>query len=308
MTLSRFSGQYRAVSFNYGGNGVEVPDPLVVVAAPGVSGAATLTVQNGWFACSDGTIVTPFNTNAPVSVVNASGVDTQTPSAVSTYVQSNLFGPTATVTATWTNAHYPGDRISSGTVGLQEAINFANSKGGGIVIIDADWVQQGGTTAILNAASLPSNGDVQILDNRGGQGAGVQTLSTVLTSAQITTLNSVGVPNLIPAPGAGNLIEIDRLWIECVPNTTAYTGGGNITLAYGTQAAQVAASAVIAATIFTTSGTVAEIGSALPVTPANTPSSNLLNKGVGLFAATADFAAGNTTAIVKVSYRILTGF
>ena len=65
-------------------------------------------------------------------------------------VQSSLYGPTATVTATWTNAHYAGDRVSSGTAGLQEAINFANSKGsGGTVIVDAAWTTQGGTTAIL---------------------------------------------------------------------------------------------------------------------------------------------------------------
>src|SRR5580698_1249097 len=133
---TRFAGQYRAVEFNYGGIGVDGPQALVVAAGPGTTGSETLTVYGGNISLSDGTIVSVLATTAPINVVNASGIDTVTPSAVSTNVQSNIYGPTATLTATFTYAHYAGDRISSGTVGLQEAINYCNSKGGGTVIVD----------------------------------------------------------------------------------------------------------------------------------------------------------------------------
>lgn len=302
-----FAGQYRAVSFAYG-IAQDIPALEVDMPTGATSAVATqtLSVAFGTVALQDGTLISPLATNAPVVVGTGANADTVTPSAVSNNTPQIYQSSTFTAT-TFSNAHGTGDKVASGTVGLQEAINAANAAGGGVVIVDAAWKQMGGTTAMITAASLPANGLVSIQDSRGGAGAPL-TQTSVLTAAQITTLNTVGVPALLPAPGAGNVYEIDRLWIETVPNTTAFTGGGVVTLAYGTQAAQVAATASIAATIFTTSGTVAEIGSALPVTPANTPSSNLLNKAVGLYAATADFAAGNTTAIVKVAYRILTGF
>lgn len=306
MSLSRFAGQYKATAFAYGGSGSDFPAPLVVVSGSGASGASTLTVQNGWITLSDGTQVFPLATTAPINVGTDGNAETVTPSAVSNNVQSNVYGPTSTVTATYANGHSAGDRIGSGTVGLQEAINYAALKGGGQVLIDGAWTTAGGTSAILAAAVLPSSGTVSILDLRGGAG-NLQTLTVAVPNAQVLTLNTVGVP-LLPAPGAGNLYEIDRLWIECVSSTPAFTGGGNLTAAYGTQAAQTAATVVIAATVFTGSATVAQIGSALPVTPAVGASSVLLNKAVGLYAATADFAAGGGSAIVKVSYRVLTGF
>lgn len=308
MSLSRFSGQYRAVDFNYGGPADDAPAPLTVVAGPGVSGAGTLTVQNGFVTLSDGTKVSPLATTASISVINALGKDTVTPSAVTNNLQSNLYGLTSSVTATFTYAHSAGDRICSGTAGLQEAINYANSKGGGTVIVDNAWATAGGTAAILNAATLPSNGTVQILDNRGGQGAPLQTLTLTIPNASVLTLSSVGYP-LIPAPGAGNLIQVERLWLEQIAATAAFASGGVITAAYGTQAAQTACTASIAATVLTGgSGTTNQIGTALPVSPANGNSSALLNKAVGLYAATGDFTTGGGTLLVKISYRILTGF
>ena len=54
---SRFSDQYRAVDFNYGGLGVDQPPPLRVASAPGVSGSQTLTLYGGTITLTDGTIV-----------------------------------------------------------------------------------------------------------------------------------------------------------------------------------------------------------------------------------------------------------
>lgn len=307
MSLSRFAGQFRALDFAYGGSFSSAPQALTVVSAPGASGAQTVTVQGGQISLSDGTVFSPLATTAPIIIGSAANAETVTPSAVSNNLQSNTFGMSATATATFSNAHYPGDRIGSGTVGLQEAINYANSYGGGTVIVDAKWTANGGTSAILAAATLPSNGTVQILDLRGGQGGQAATLTVAVPNAQVLTLNTVGVP-LIPAPGAGNLIVVERLIVEQIALTAAFANGGVITAAYGTQASQTAATASIAATVFTGgSGTTNQIGTALPVSPANGNSSVLLNKAVGLYAATADFITGGGSAIVKITYRIQTG-
>ncbi len=307
MAITRFAGQYNATSFNYGGLSVDGPQALVVASAPGVTGSQTITVYGGNITLNDGTIVSVLNTNAPISVVNASGSDNQTPSAVSTNVQSNIYGPTATLTINGTYAHYAGDRISSGTAGLQEAINYANSKGGGQVIIDAGWVTQGGTQTILDAVVVPST--VQIVDNRSGQDGVAQTLTVAIPNASVLTLSTVGY-QLLPAPGAGNMYIVDRITVEQVAKTAAFGGTpGNMTAAYGTQGAQVAATGTIAGTILTGgSGTTNQIGMAIGIAPANGNSSVLLNSAIGLYVATNDPTTGAGSLIVKISYRTLTGF
>lgn len=308
MALSRFARQVKAVDFYYGGPFDGAPAPLVVASAPGASGAQTVTVYGGSIALADGTMYSPLATTAPISIGSAANAETVTPSAVSNNQWNQLIGQSATATATFANAHYAGDRIASGTAGLQEAINYANSIGGGTVIVDSGWIANGGTATILNAAALPSNGTVQILDNRGGSGSVQQTITVTVPNASVLTLNTVGYP-LIAAPGAGNVILVDRLVLEQVAATAAFTGGGVITAAWGTQAAQVAATGSIAATVLTGgSGTTNQVGFALGVAPANGNSSSYLNKAVGLYAATADFAAGGGTVIAKVTYRTLTGF
>ena len=304
MGLDRFARQYNASEFAYGVN--TLVGPIMVINGPAATGSGTLILAFGYITLSDGTVVNPLATSASIAVGAGSSYEVVTPSAVS--ASTPLVYASCTVTATFSNLHGNGDQISSGTYGLQEAINFANSQGGGTVIVDSGWTKMGGTTAILNAATLPANGSVQILDNRAGSGSVAQTLTVLIPNAQVLTLNTVGVP-LIPAPGAGNVISVERLWLEQVALTGAFTGGGVITAAYGTQASQTAATASIAATIFTGgAGTTNQIGSALPVSPANGNSSVLLNKAVGLYAATADFAAGGGSGIVKITYRILTGF
>lgn len=304
MALSRFAGQIRAIEFAYGGAFADAPQALVVVSAPGVSGAQTLSVQGGYIVLTDGTVINPLATTAPIIIGSAANAETITPSAVTNNVQSNLYGATATVTATWVNAHYAGDRIGSGTVGLQEAINYASGIGGGEVLVDAKWYTNGGTATILSAATVPAT--VSILDVTGGSPTMSKTV--LVPNASVLTLNTVGVP-LVAAPGAGNLILVDRVVVEQVAVTAAFASGGVITAAYGTQAAQTAATGSIAATVLTGgSGTTNQIGMAIGVAPANGNSSVLLNKAVGLYAATGDFTTGGGSMIVKIQYRIVTGF
>jgi hypothetical protein len=302
MSLSRFAGQYRAVSFNYGGCGIESPAALVVVAGSNAtSTGGTLTVQNGWITLSDGTIVTPFNTNAPVSVINALGNDTQTPSAVSTYVQSNLYGPSATVTATtWTYAHAPGDRVSSGTAGLQEAINYAAAKGGGTVLVDNEWYTQGGTAAILAAATVSSG--VTILNTT--IYAPILTVALPLTLAQILAAYTTPV-SVLAAPGAGNLIDVLDATLNLIYGSAAYSGGGAAQLSYGT-ALTYPATATWASTDFTnlSANSIVKVAGV----DAYVASSNYLNKAITYSNASANFTVGTGgSGLLIVNYRIVTG-
>lgn len=304
---TRFAGQYNAADFNYGGLGVDGPQALVVASGPGTTGVQTLTVYGGSITLSDGTIVSVLNVNAPVNVVNASGEDTATPSSVSTNVQSNIYGPAATLTANFTYAHYAGDRVSSGTVGLQEALNYCSAKGGGSVIVDNAWVTQGGTATILAAAVVPSG--VQIIDNRAGGFAPLQSLTIAIPNASVKTLESVGY-QLIPAPGAGNYIVVEDLVVEQIAKTAAFSGTpGVLTAAYGTQSAQVAATASIAATVLTDgSGTTNYMGAAKGIAPAVATSATYLNSPISLFVATNDPTTGGGSLVVNITYRIITGF
>ena len=295
---TRFAGQYRAVDFNYGGIGLGGPQALVVASGPGTTGSETLTVYSGNIALSDGTIVSVLATTAPINVANAAGLDTVTPSAVSTNVQSNIYGPTATVTGTFTYAHYAGDRISSGTVGLQEAINYASAKGGGTVIVDNEWVVQGGTAAMLAAATFP--GGVELLDNR----VGGQPLKTyvVLTNTQILNLSTTAV-QVLPAPGVGYFYNILKATLVNENAGTAYTSGGAITIGYGTTAGTQALSGTIAASFMTTPTTTQVIQLA-GVNLASTTEALYDNQPIFMNNATGAFATGAGTLKVSLTYTL----
>ncbi len=295
---SRFAGQYRAVDFNYGGIGIDGPQALVVASAPGVTGSQTITVYGGTITISDGTIVSVLNTNAPVSVVNASGNDLQTPSAVSTNVQSNIYGPTATFTISGTYAHYAGDRVSSGTIGLQEALNYASLKGGGRVIVDNEWVVQGGTAAMLAAVTLPAG--VDILDLR----AGGQPLKTyvVLSNAQILALSTTSV-QVLPAPGVGYFYNVLKATLVHESNGTAFTSGGAITIGYGSTAATQALSGTIAAS-FLTSQTTTQVIQLAGVNLGSTTEALYDNQPIAMNNTTGAFATGGGTLKVSLTYTI----
>jgi hypothetical protein len=295
---TRFAGQYRAVDFNYGGIGVGGPPALVVASGPGTTGSETLTVYSGNIPLSDGTIVSVLATTAPINIANAAGVDTVTPSAVSTNVQSNIYGMTATVTGTFTYAHYAGDRISSGTVGLQEAINYANAKGGGTVIVDNEWVVEGGTAAMLAAATLPAG--VDVLDNRvGGQ---PNKTYVVLSNAQILALSSTPV-QILPAPGVGYFYNVLKATLvnECAG--TAYASGGAITIGYGTAVTTQALSGTIATT-FLTGATTVNLIQLAGANLANTTEALYDNQPIFINNATGNYTTGTGTMKVSLTYTL----
>jgi len=146
------AGRLLASAFNYtttilSGSASGTNVTIVVASSPVV-------------AASDGSPYTPFSTNAPVTLgVGLASAETVTPSAVSYTAVSGA----VQLTVTTSNAHNFGETVTSGSGGLQEALNVANSSGGGVVTLDASFT---GTAAQINSAT--GFGQVTIEDIRTG--------------------------------------------------------------------------------------------------------------------------------------------
>jgi len=170
--------QYFAADYAWGIN--PVVEPLVVQSgsnAAGVSG--TLVVAKPSVTLGFGRIVNPiFNTNASVNIDGDTGV---TVSAVSTAYPN---GDTSVTLTTPTHAHGKGSLMSSGTVGLQEAINDAIARtNGGLVIVDAYWTLLGGTTAMIAAATVTAG--VSLMDIRNAAGTSLANPTALTTNGAI---------------------------------------------------------------------------------------------------------------------------
>jgi hypothetical protein len=297
--IARFAGLIDAAAYAYGIS-PDAPAPLQVLSGSTTSGTYTLTCQSSNTPGPNGVKIVP-STTTPITVGFGTNAETVTPSGVSLDNLGNTL-----ITATFANAHSTGDQVRSGTVGLQEALNYASSIGGGQVITSPGWYTLGGTAAIVDAVTVPAG--INFPTN--ADQLGIEQVATIaIPNASVLTLSSVGYA-LIPAPGAGNLIVVSQMVVEQVAKTAAFAGSpGNMTAAYGTQASQTAATGNIAGTILTGgAGTTNQIGMALGIAPANGNSSVLLNKAVGLYVATNDPTTGGGSLIVKIAYKVLSGF
>jgi hypothetical protein len=203
---SRLGGYIVATDFNYGGV-ASLPAALRVYQPnPSAIGSATLTLEYGQVGLSDGTNIAPLNINAPVYVGVGSNAELVTLTAVSNPTPG-IYG-TPTITATFANAHGIGDLVTSGTFGLQEAVNFAVAQGSGTVLIDQTWYNLGGTVAIAEAVAAgltyalnvgQSNNEVRIFDQTTmayfGQRASTNTLlgaPSIPLISQLASLPGVG--------------------------------------------------------------------------------------------------------------------
>lgn len=158
--LSEFGGIFVAARFAFGSPG---GPPALTLAEPITqTGAQTAYLLRATCITPDGVIFQPLASTTPLSIGLPSAAEAITPTSVA--------GDGASFFATFTAAHGRGSQISSSTFGLQETLNYAALRGGGAVIIDAQWTAIGGTTGIMNAATVPSG--VTIQDNRSGGGTG----------------------------------------------------------------------------------------------------------------------------------------
>lgn len=150
---SYVAGRY--VAFNYGKWSIRTNSVTGTLPGVGTLGVTVETVT-----LPDGRKIMPFNTNAPITVDQ----ETVTPSSIQGCYIDNTIG-NCQITATFTQVHYAGGTIRSGTFGLQEALNDSATTGG-VVTVDGSWVLSGGTQAMVTNAIVPGN--VGIEDGRTG--------------------------------------------------------------------------------------------------------------------------------------------
>ena len=157
--------------------------PVRINSGGGAAGTSyTINLSSGQVRLQDGRTIVPFSAGGqnilgqpspgapaiPVYVGEGSTKELVTPTAVSgCYNQAPQ--SSCAITASFTYAHGQGDVVTSGSGGIQEAINDAAFWGGGIVVVDgASSLDLGGsstvTTAIKAALGLPN---VSIEDDRG---------------------------------------------------------------------------------------------------------------------------------------------
>ncbi len=132
----------------------------------------------------------------------------------------------------------------------------------------------------------------------GQQGVGVN-----VANAAVLAMHATPIP-ILPAQGAGTLIEVISMVLENIFLTGAYANGGAIGLYYGA-AASVLASATLAST-FLTSPAANQIGMVAGALASNL-SSAVLNQPLVLSCAGAEFITGAGSLIARVKYRVHTG-
>ena len=192
----RFAGEYAAIDFAYGLT-PGVAGPLQVYTANGATtGTSTVTIVTPVVTLGDGTTLYPVTTNTPITIDTGTNQETVTPSTVSGCNYNSGYGG-CSISASFTHIHGIGTPITTGTAGLQEALNYAQGQGGGKVAVDNRWSLYGGTNALITAAAPYSS--VFIEDNRGG--SGTLALPTVAVApywtAQPSTLTSLAVPSTL---------------------------------------------------------------------------------------------------------------
>lgn len=152
------------VAKNYAYSGVTISPGTNIPA-----GSGTITLNQGSVKLPDGRTIVPFSAGGlnilgqpgsfpaiPITVGAGTVKETVTPTAVSgCYVGAPQ--NSCKITATFANAHGQGEVVTSGSFGIQEAINDAAFWGGGSVVIDASENLNFGATNVNAAliAALP---------------------------------------------------------------------------------------------------------------------------------------------------------
>lgn len=221
---TRFAGRFDAIDYAYGiGPGIGY---LQVATGNTSTGTASITVVLPCITAGDGTTVCPLATNAPILVGVGATQDSITPTAVSGCNITGAYGA-CTITASFTYTHGNGEIITTGSYGIQEAINLATTAStGGIVVVDRAWARMGGTTAKLIAAAPYSN--VVVEDTRTGD---------QFWSMQPSTLTSLAVPTTLVAGTVVFAAAPVGTWANsayyfCVTYVDALGGEGPCSLTY----------------------------------------------------------------------------
>lgn len=165
-------------------------------------GAGTITLEPAWLTLADGRAYEPWVAGVPLRVEDGAQAETVT---VTTSTCA-IGGPSSCeLSASFAYAHNGRLEISSGSGGLQEAIDYLAGSGGGTVILTPDWAAPASALAQAQGSSR-----VQILDERAGaqtwyawSGTGYAPTATVNgQTAGVTAANVEGVRYADQYPGA----------------------------------------------------------------------------------------------------------
>lgn len=197
--ISVFAGRYSALDYAYGLIPVGGPN-LQIGTGNTAAGVGTIVIIMSQTETQGSAVFRPIALTTPITVGIGANAETVTPTGV-TYGNLGSAGPgtqTVTVTATFSNVHGPQEPVTSGTYGLQEAINIANANGSGEIVVTQAWYNAGGTVAMIQAATLPTNGSVDIVDIANGYTWTIAPNSVTVVSApsaatSATVASQVGV-------------------------------------------------------------------------------------------------------------------
>lgn len=128
----------------------------------------------------------------------------------------------------------------------------------------------------------------------------LQAVQVTLTAAQIKALFTTPVA-LVPAQGAGTIVDIVGIWAKNVFGTVAYTGANALEFRYTDGAGAKVTADIAAAFINTASGTAYN-----GVKGVNTALTPVANAAVVVAVPTANPAAGDSLITFTVLYRVLT--
>lgn len=148
----------------------------------------------------------------------------------------------------------------------------------------------------------------QIMDAAGSWALQIATVT--VSSAQIKTLFSAPLDlstlaAALGAPGAGNLIALDFIVAELKFGTVAYTAGGAVSITYGSGGPAAHTTAMPAALV---TAAQSELFQSPAAVTTQQQASAMVNVGLFLAAATANFATGDGTLQLTIGYRIFSGF
>lgn len=133
---------------------------------------------------------------------------------------------------------------------------------------------------------------------------GVLSKTVALTAAQLIAMYATPV-EIVPAVPGYNII-LDSMEFDITRTSTAFTGGGVVAVQYNSTAngAGTATTATIAATVVTGSSG-RTITARIPVVLSDVATASITNIGLYISNATAAFAAGTGTAVVRVKYHLI---
>lgn len=192
----------RFVARNYAYPGVSIG-----VGNNNAAGAATISLNAGSVRLQDGRTIVPFSAGGfsiqgqpgafpaiPITVGAGTTKETVTPTAVSgCFVGAPQ--NTCKITATFANAHGQGELVTSGSAGIQEAINDAAYWGGGVVAVDssANFYLGGAQTVTTALAAANVIAGVSVEDDRTSAATYWNAVAGATTLAAPTTLTATTV-------------------------------------------------------------------------------------------------------------------